>query len=306
MFGVSISLDIHPDGQPARHNEDQAAVDVISNDYFRVMGIPLREGRTFSRTDHAGSPRTAVVSESIARRYFQGNAIGRRLILPDLLFNIDAGKDTAPEIVGVVGNVCTASVEERDSEHIYLPESQQALRMENILVRTKGDPKQMANAIRRIVYEESPTTPLDTALTLEERTAYLTDGPKRSMWLLSMFAALALALAMSGIYGVAAYVIAQRKQEIGIRIAVGARSGHIAQFVYRSTLPSVAGGLAAGAAAAIGLGRYLQSLLFGVSATDPRTMALAAGVLLARAVLAVAGPALLAVAVDPVEVLWRE
>ena len=150
MFGVSISLDVHPDGQPARHNEHQAAVDVISNDYFRVMNISVRARRAFNRTDHASSLRTAVVSESIARRYFQRNAIGRRLILPDLLFNIDAGKDVAPEIVGVVGSVCTASIGERDSEHIYLPEAQQALRMENILVRTKGDPKQVANAIRRI------------------------------------------------------------------------------------------------------------------------------------------------------------
>lgn len=126
------------------------------------------------------------------------------------------------------------------------------------------------------------------------------------MWLLSAFAGLALALAMFGIYTVSAFVVAQRKQEIGIRIAVGARSGHIAVYVYGSTLPAVGSGLAVGAAAAVGLGKYLQSLFFGVSATDPRTMALAAGVLFTIAVLAVAGPAFLAVAVDPAEALRRE
>jgi putative ABC transport system permease protein len=138
MFGVSISMDVHPEGQPERRHEHVASMDVISDDYFRVMEIPRRAGRIFMPGDRDGSTPVVIVSESIASRYFAGNAIGKRIIIPELKFNIDGGKEIAAEIIGVVGNVCVNSVEDCQAEHIYLPETQNALRMENLLVRTEA------------------------------------------------------------------------------------------------------------------------------------------------------------------------
>jgi putative ABC transport system permease protein len=306
MFGVSISIDVHPEGQPERRQPQAASMDVISDDYFRVMAIPRRAGRAFTRDDRDGSPPVVVVSESIAARYFGGKAIGRRIVIPELLFNIDGGKDVAAEIVGVVGNVCVNSVEDCQAEHIYLPEAQNALRMEHLLVRTNGDPMAIARAVRHAAYLVAPAVPLDDPQTLEDRTAYLTDGPKRAMWLLGAFAALALSLAAVGIYGVSAYLAAQKSHEIGIRMALGAEFADIAGLVYRGAMLPSAAGLAAGMGAAVWLTRWLQSLVHGVPAADLRTLALTGLALLAIAVLAATGPAVRAAWSDPARVLRRE
>ncbi len=235
MVGVSISMDVHPEGEPERRHEHVASLDVVSDDYLRVMQIPLRAGRSFTPADRAGSTPVVLVSESIAQRYFAGKAIGRRIILPELKFNVDGGKEVANEIVGVVGNVCVASVADCSAEHIYLPESQNALRIAYILARTENDPMSIASAVRHAVYLEAPANPLDEAQTLEERTSYLTDGPKRAMWLLGVFAGLALTLAAFGIYAVSSYLATQRSKEIGIRMALGADTGDVFRLMYRST-----------------------------------------------------------------------
>ena len=306
MFGVSISMDVHPEGQPERRNEHVASMDVISEDYFRVMEIPGRAGRSFTPDDRDGSTLVVIVSESIANRYFGGKAIGKRMILPELKFNIDGGKDRAAEIVGVVGNVCVNSVEDCQAEHIYLPEQQNALRMETLLVRTEGDPLGIAKAVRHAVYLEAPTVPLDDPQTLEERTSYLTDGPRRAMWLLGVFAGLALTLAAAGIYGVSAYLAVQRSHEIGIRMALGAEFKDITGLIYRSALFPSAVGLAIGVGAALWLTRLLKSLIFGVSTGDLRTLALAGLALLATSILAATGPAVRSALSDPAKVLRRE
>ena len=306
MFGVSISMDVHPEGQPTRRHEHVASMDVISDDYFRVMEIPRRAGRIFTPDDRDGSTPVVVVSESIVNRYFAGQAIGKRIIIPEFKFNIDGGKDIAAEIGGVVGNVCVNSVEDCQAEHIYLPEQQNALRMENLLVRTEGDPLGIAKAVRHAVYREAPTVPLDDPRTLEERTSYLTDGPKRAMWLLGVFAGLALLLAAVGIYGVSAYLATERSHEIGIRMALGAEFGDIAGLIYRGALFPSAVGLAIGVGAALWLTRLLKSLIFGVTTGDLGTLALAGFALLGISVLAATGPAIRAALSDPAKVLRRE
>ena len=281
-------------------------MDVISEDYFRVMRIPRRAGRVFTPDDRDGSTPVVIVSESIVNRYFAGQAIGKRIIIPEFKFTIDGGKDIAAEIVGVVGNVCVNSVEDCQAEHIYLPERQNALRMANLLVRTEGDPIGIAKAVRHAVYLEAPTVPLDDPRTLEERTSYLTDGPKRAMWLLGVFAGLALLLAAVGIYGVSAYLATERSHEIGIRMALGAEFGDIAGLIYRGALFPSAVGLAIGVGAALWLTRLLKSLIFGVTTGDLRTLALAGFALLGISVLAATGPAIRAALSDPAKVLRRE
>jgi putative ABC transport system permease protein len=305
MFGVSISMDVHPEGEPERRHEHLASLDVISEDYFRVMGIPQLGGRVFTRGDSDGATRVIVVSKSIESRYFAGKAIGKRVIIPGFKFNIDGGKDIPAEIVGVVGDVCVKSVEDCQAEHIYLPEKQNALRMEHLLVQAEGDPAALAKAVRHAVYLETPTVPLDDPLTLEERTAYLTDGPKRAMWLLGVFAGFALLLAAAGIYGVSSYLATQRSREIGIRMALGARFDDIAALIYRDILLPSAVGLVIGLLVAKWLARLTQSVLFGVSAGDPRTLGLAGLILLVISVLAATGPAVRAASCDPAKVLRR-
>ena len=306
MFGVSISMDVQPEGEAPRRREHVAAVGVISEDYFQVMEIPRRAGRIFTPDDRDGSAPVVIVSESVERRYFAGQAVGKRLIIPELRFNIDGGKDRIPEIVGVVGNVCVSSVEDCQSEHIYLPERQNALRMENLLVRTDGDPMSLAQLVRHAVYLEAPTVPLDEAQTLEDRTAYLTDGPKRAMWLLGVFAGLALVLAAAGVYGVSAYLATQRSHEIGIRMALGAGFEDIAGLIYRGALFPSAVGLAIGAGAAFWLTRLLRPVLLATAAGDPKILAFAGFALLGTAVLAATGPAIRAALSDPSKVLRRE
>ena len=234
-------MDVHPEGEPERRNPETAALSVVSDGYFRLMRIAIREGRTF-KDERATAPPIAIVSDSVARRYFRGRAVGKRVILPEFLFNIDGGKERPVEIVGVAGNVCVSSVADCDAEFIYVPERQNVLRMENLLVRTAGEPMSVAQAVRHAVFLEAPTTPLDDPQTLQSRTGYLSDGPRRAMWLLGVFAALAIVLAGVGIFGVASYIAVQRQREIGIRIALGAGSHDIARLVYRSVMiPSLIG-----------------------------------------------------------------
>ena len=305
MFGVTISMDVHIEGEPERRREHVAAMAAVSDGYFRVMGIPLRAGRLFGPGDREGSTHVAIVSASIAARYFAGNAVGRRIIVPELLYNIDGGKEIPTEIVGVAGNVCVKSAADCDAEHIYLPESQNVLRMENLLVRTAGDPKAMTGAVRRALFEAAPTVPLDDPKTLEQRAGYLTDSPRRATWLLGVFAGLALALAAAGVYGVAANSAARRSRESGIRMALGAEPRHIAGLVYRAVMRPTVIGLVAGAVGAAALTRLLGALLYGVGPRDPKTLASAGIVLVAVALASGAIPAWSAARTDPARVLRR-
>ena len=178
--------------------------------------------------------------------------------------------------------------------------------MENLIVRTEGDPNAMIATIRRALFVEAPTVPLDDPKTLEERTAYLSSDPQRAMWLLSVFAGLALVLASAGIYGVSALLAAQRTREIGIRMALGANFRDIAGLIYRSILAPSAIGVAIGIVSAAALTRLLKSLIYGVSPHDPRTLAAAGIMLLTIAVLAATSSAVRAARTEPAQVLRRE
>jgi putative ABC transport system permease protein len=289
--GVMIAMDVQPEGQPAPPNARRVSVNLVSENYFRVSRIPLREGRFFATTDRFDAPSVVVVSESIAKRYFGGKAVGRRMIVPRMTFNLSDAKEEPAEIVGVVGNICYNSISNCEAEHMYLPESQDALRLNYVLVRTQGDPMALAEAVRRAVATESPAAPLDEPRTLESRIANLTDSSSRGMWLLGVFAALALLLAASGIYAVSAYLAEQRSHEIGIRKALGAGTGDIVTLLCRRSLVAAVWGLAVGIAAAAGLSKLIASLLFGVSPFDSSTLAFAGAGILSVVLLAALGPA---------------
>jgi predicted permease len=306
MFGVSVHMDVHPEGEPERKRERVASVAAISEDYFRAMKIPLRAGRPFTPHDRPGSTPVAIVSESIAARYFAGKAVGKRILVPEFKYNIDGGADVANEIVGVAGSVCETSMDDCAAEHIYLAERQNGVRMENLVVRTAGDPMTLAQAVRRVIAAEAPDVPLDEPTTLEQRAAYLSDPPKQAMWLIGAFAGLALLLAAAGIYGVASCLAAGRHREIAIRMALGAELPDILKVVYRSVLIPAAAGLVLGAAASLWLVRLLKALLYGVGPHDPQPLLGSALALFAIAVLSAAGPSLRAALTDPAKVLRRE
>jgi putative ABC transport system permease protein len=199
------------------------------------------------------------------------------------------------------------SIEDCEAEHIYLPERQNALRAENLLVRTEGNPMAIARAVRQAAYLEAPLVPLDDPQTLEQRASYLTNSTKQAMWLLIVFAALALLLAAMGVYSVCSYLATQREREIGIRMALGARFGDIAGIVYRGVLAPSSIGLVVGAGAAALLVRFMKSLIVQVNATGLEKILAAAGfLLLAISALASTGPAIRAALTDPAKVLRRE
>jgi hypothetical protein len=134
---------------------------------------------------------------------------------PRLEYNVTGNGEVRAEIVGVTGNVCVNSISDCEVEHIYLPESQNALRMAYILIRSSGDPLSIASAVKRAAVEESPLIPLDPPQTLEQRSGYLTADVRQGMWLISVFAGLAVLLAASGVYGVSTYLANLRRKEMG-------------------------------------------------------------------------------------------
>jgi putative ABC transport system permease protein len=174
------------------------------------------------------------------------------------------------------------------------------------VVRTSGDPLLLASAVKHAVYLETPLTPLDDAVTMESRTASLTDAPKRAIWLLGIFAMLALLLAGIGIFGVSAYLATQRRQEIGVRMALGAAPADIVALLLRGAFLTSCVGIIAGGLAAAGLSRFLEAHLFGVAPSDPLTRIAAAVTLILIAVLASGQPAWRAARSDPAAVLRRE
>jgi putative ABC transport system permease protein len=298
--GVNASFPVIREGEDIARaaNQPTAGVVIASGDYFKVAAIPLRAGRTFSDHDSAG---VVIVSQAIADRYFAGDALHHRIQLPSFDYNVTAlSPINALEIIGVAGDVKQKSVAETDRMTLYLPESQNALRYTHIFVRVKaGDPMRLEHALRRVVFEEAPQLTLGQTLPLDAANAYLTRAPLRAMWLLGVFAALALILAGIGVHGVVAYATAQRSREMGIRMALGARPSQLFGLIIRHALRLAIAGAAIGVAAAWACSKLLQTLLFGVGRADPVTYASGAAILIAIAIAASFTPALRAARTDP-------
>ena len=253
----------------------RASLVVVSEGYFQTAGIPLVRGRAFAAADREGTVPVVIVSESVANRHFGGNAVGKRLVLPRIGYNLTGGDEMRAEIVGVTGNICVNSVSDCQVEHLYLPENQSGLRLTYFLVRSHNDPMSLAASVKRAAAEEVPLTPLDQPQTLEQRTGYLTDSARQGMWLVGAFATLAALLAASGVYGVSSYLAGLRRKEMGIRVALGARFSNIVSLIYGQTLIMTTAGLCLGAIIAAGLSRFVEAMLFRVRPHDPATLAIA-------------------------------
>jgi predicted permease len=276
----------------------------VQGDYFETMGIPVVEGRGFELGDDANGPPVVLVNETLARLYYPGQSpLGRHINPGDAPFWFT--------IVGVVKDVKQGGLSQPTGTELYFNNPQVAaaglpVRAMNIVVRTSRPPLALAGEVRETVHELDPSLPVAHVQTMEQNIAETIRRPRFLTLLLGIFAALALALAAVGTYGVLAYTVAERSHEIGIRMAVGAQGGHVLGMVLKSGLALTGAGLGLGVLGAVGATRLMRTLLFGVATTDATTFVLAPVVLAAVATAACVIPALRATRVDPADALRYE
>ncbi len=272
-----------------------------SDDYFRVMGIPLERGRLFTEQDTAGSPQVVLVNREFVRRFMpEGDPIGRRVG-----FGWNTGGELQ-EIVGVVGDERHRGLAQAIEPAMYVPYRQNAQFFMQAVLRTGLDAQGLRASLRRQIAAIDPDLPVTEVRSMNDLIGRTLAQPRLATGLLSGFAGVALLLAMLGIYGVMSYSATQRTQEMGIRMALGAGRWAILALVVRQGLKLAGIGAVAGIAGAIVLTRVLSESLFGVTATDPLTFALAVPLLLAVAALACFMPARRASRVDPIVALHYE
>jgi putative ABC transport system permease protein len=271
----------------------------VSSDYFRALGIPLLKGRSLTAADQAGRPLVALISESLARRYWPdgSNPIGQHLKF---------GGNRTWEIVGLVGDVKHSGLDRQITPAVFISYLQSPENRMSLVVRTAGDPMAMTKAVKDQVYAVDKDQPMYKIRTMDQVVADSQMSPRFTLILLGIFAVIALALAAVGIYGVVSYAVTQRTREIGIRIALGAARGDVLRLVLGQGTALAVAGVIVGLGAALALTRLMSSLLFGVSATDPAIFAGAALFLAAIALLATYLPARRAMQVDPMVSLRYE
>ncbi|HUG54715.1 MAG TPA: ABC transporter permease [Vicinamibacteria bacterium] len=274
----------------------------VTPGYFRALGTPVREGRSFGEKDGAGAPEVVVLNRSLARRlYGAESALGRRL----RLVNPGEGEGWRT-VVGVVDDVRYSGLDDPGEAAIYTPFAQTPFPWTYVMVRTQGPPTAVARAVSEVVASVDPALEAAGIKPMSELVAGAVARPRFNVRLLSLFAALALVLAAVGIYGVLSYSVVQRRREIGIRMALGAQRGDVLRLVAGEGLRLAGVGVLAGLLGAVAATRVMASLLFEVRATDAATYASAAGFLLVVALAASAVPAWRATRVAPVSALRAE
>ena len=275
------------------------AIQMVSPAYFRTLRVSLREGREFTEGDSAEEPLVAMVNETLVRRYWpRDNPIGKHLLL---------GRMVRPtEVVGVAADVNNLSLAAAPEAEVYVPFPQRPWASMNLILRTAGDPHNWAAAARAAVAAVDRDQPVTGVNTMEEVLATSTAQQRFSVFLLGVFSMTALLLAAVGLYGAIAYSVAERTQEMGIRIALGAATGDILRMIVGQGLTLTLAGLAIGTMAALAVTRLMSGLLFQVSAADPASFAASALLFAAIAALASYLPARRATRVDPTEALRYE
>jgi len=304
LAGNSAGSDMAAEGYVPQESEDtHVHEDWIGEDYFATMEIPLLSGREFTANDTATSPKVAIVSEGIARRFFGGrNPVGLHL-------GIGPTQDKAHpdvEIVGFVKDSKTADVHEKLRPMVYLPYTQDPLGSVTLFARTGQDPDTLANPVRAVVAGLDSNLPVFDVRALATQVADTEFDDRLLMFFSACLGSLAALLAAIGLYGVMAYVVARRTREIGIRMALGATRENVGWLILREVVLMSAIGLAIGLPLAYGVGRLVEAQLFGVKASDPLVFVAAAAALASVAMLAGWLPARKAASVDPMVALRYE
>ena len=292
-----VSIVSQPNDQLPIFQRPIASVRSADPGYFNAMGIRVVQGRVFAESDR--SHRVTVISDRLARTVWPGqNPVGK-------LYSPNDDKVTS-EVIGVVADIPVTSLDKPAPLMGYFPYWDEPRNEASIVLRTMGDPRSVIGALRQTVSNVDPELPVSQIATMDGVISDSVSARRFQALLTVLFGASALGLAVFGIYGVVAYGVVRRRSELGIRMALGARSGDIFQSVVSQGMLPVWFGLAAGIVGSLAFGRAIASLLYGVSAYDPVTIVVVCGVLLGAAVLACAGPALRASRSDPLQAIRYE
>jgi putative ABC transport system permease protein len=292
-----------------RANRNNAGFKAVGPSYFGVLGIPILRGRALSDRDVSGSTPVAVVNESFARRFFAGkDPIGQHLLIAQVIpGRYQLGPDIPWEIVGVMANEHANSLDATaDRAGIYVPLEQSPIPSVNLVLRATVEPQTMSRAVVSAIHELNRDQVVTSVATLDQIKRDTTASPRFQAVLLGIFAALALVLSATGVYGVMSYAVSQRTREIGLRAALGASPRDVRRLVLRGGMTLTALGLAIGVAAALAVTRLLSSLMFGISPRDPLTLGVSAVLLTMVALLACYLPARRAARIDPLVALRKE
>ena len=300
--GNTTRFNVEGDPIPAPGQETEANFRIASDRYFQTLGVPIIAGRAFDERDNADAPAVVVIGKSLADKVFAGrDPIGRRLVY-------SAGQAPAVQIVGVVGDVTIAGLDEAVRPVLYYPYKQSAGLATSLVIRTNADPARLASSIRNEIRTLEPDVAIFNVHAMEE---LISDSPAAFMrrfpaLLISIFAGVALLLASIGIYGVVSYSVSQQTHHIGVRMALGAQASDILKMVLKQGLLLALAGISIGVVAALALMRLLRSLLYEVQTTDGSTFALVVGTLFLVTLFACYLPARRATKVDPLVALRYE
>jgi predicted permease len=292
----------HVSGRPREKEERRIQTNSVSREFFRTMEIAILRGRGFGAQDTVTSPKVAVINQTLAKKYFPNeDPVGKT-------FDTDSEDFAVPlTIVGVAADTKHADLRSETPPTFYAFYEQRTEpgRM-MVALHTEQDPASVLPAARAVVAEIDRDLPLTDVRTMQEQVKLTTTNERIFAQLTSGFGVLALVLASIGIYGIMAYTVARRTGEIGIRMALGARSGQVLTMVLHEVSWMALGGVVLGVGAAVELGRLVSSMLYGLKASDPLTLAAIGGLLVLIALLAGLGPARRAARIDPVQALRHE
>ena len=284
-----------------RKKDPPVGIGVVDGEYFKTLKIPLLSGRQYDASDRADGQKVAIVNQDFANRFLKGDALGKRVT-----FGCEETEGLCRTIVGVVGNIRQESITDAAIPELYVPFAQMPMNGTTVMVRTASDPLALAGIVRSEVLAIDQNQPIHEVKTLAQRVNEVSAVSRSLMVLFTSFALLAVVLGAVGIYGIVAYSVTQRTHEIGIRMALGARTGNVLSLIMKNGLTLVITGIAIGIAGALALTRFLTTLLFGVTPTDSVTFVVVSVVFFVIAAIASLIPALRATRVDPLVALRYE
>src|SRR4029079_10847870 len=302
LSGDMFSISFETEGRPeAKGNQPSADFFAISDDYFKTLGVPLIKGRQFNQRDGAKAPGVVIVNQAFVKKFFPNeDPVGKR-IKPGI-----STSDAEPgwrEIIGIVGDVRNRNLSSDLRAGYFVPQAQVPFNQMTMVVRTANDPHALIASVQNEVHAMDKEVPVFNVKTMEEYISNTVAAPRFNATLLMIFALVALILTIVGLYGVMSYSLAQRTNEIGIRMALGAQTRDVVVMIVSQGFKLVLLGLGIGLLGAFALTRVITSLLFGVTAKDPITFASVAVLLALVAQLACYIPARRATRLDPLQAL---